>query len=524
MTAAPSRTLRLGRRRYPVVFPDARDPRLLIAMVVFSVLAIGITALDFAVSIPQILAAVLTGVAIDGTLTFRRTGRLEWPASGVNTASGVALIMRVVGTESGDLWSWRGWHVYVLVTAFALFTKHVIQYRGAHVFNPSNVALVLAFLLLGSGRLEPLDFWWAPFGVRMVVVYAIILTGGILVLRGLRLLVVPFAFWLVLVAGLGVLAGSGHCFTAPWSFQPVCGPDFWWVVITSPEMLFFIFFMITDPKTIPSGPAARVVFAVLVGVVAVLLMAPQATEFGAKVGLLASVAIVSPLRWLIDGWFRDVQPRQTRIAEFVDRLATSSGVQAGRPVVFLRGVVGGAVVAGIAMLIIVFGAPARDAALAFPVAEPAAVAVTIDPATLPTITHEDDPMLGGIEADAIALMLAENLEIEAEAMIRGESEALLAADFGSRLEEMQGKMARFIASGEWTVPTHAFDSLHLRIVPAFGGQGMDLAFDATGTIREITYDADREVLATESRSFATTFVLRQATDDRWLILEATDMP
>ena len=41
--------------------------------------------------------------------------------------------------------------------------------------------------------------------------------------------------------------------TANWAFAPVCGADFWRVIVTSPEVLIFLFFMITDPKTVPAG-------------------------------------------------------------------------------------------------------------------------------------------------------------------------------------------------------------------------------------------------------------------------------
>ena len=48
--------------------------------------------------------------------------------------------------------------------------------------------------------------------------------------------------------------------TANWAFAPVCGFDFWRVIVTSPEVLIFLFFMITDPKTVPAGRVGRVVF------------------------------------------------------------------------------------------------------------------------------------------------------------------------------------------------------------------------------------------------------------------------
>ena len=43
--------------------------------------------------------------------------------------------------------------------AISLLSKYVIRFRGRHVFNPSNFGLVVCFLLLGSARAEPLDWW-----------------------------------------------------------------------------------------------------------------------------------------------------------------------------------------------------------------------------------------------------------------------------------------------------------------------------------------------------------------------------
>ena len=54
------------------------------------------------------------------------------------------------------------------VAGVSLLTKYVIRYRGSHLFNPSNIGLVAAFLVLGSTRVEPLDFWWSPLDAPMI--------------------------------------------------------------------------------------------------------------------------------------------------------------------------------------------------------------------------------------------------------------------------------------------------------------------------------------------------------------------
>jgi len=521
MTSAP-RTLRIRNKQYPVVFPKWRDPRLTVSAVVMSVLIIGIATLGFGVSIPQILAALITAIVIDGIWTFRETGKLVWPASGLNTATGIALIVRVVGTETGQYWSTRGWYIYSLVVAFALFTKYFIAYRGAHIFNPSNLALVVVFVVLGSNRVEPLDFWWGPIGGWMVLIYVIILAGGTFTLARIKLLYIPVTFWLGLLAGLGLLARSGHCITARWSVGPVCGASFWWVVVTSPELLFFLFFMITDPKTIPRGRLARIVYAMIIAAVVTLLIAPQTTEFGAKVGLLAGLASVSPLRWLLDRWLPERASQRSDLSELLRRLATAGSGAVGRAGTFLRGALAGAGVAGVALSVLALGIPARPSTQTAQTTAGVAISVEIDPASLPMVTV--DPEVASLNSDIgtpeqMAVILAENLAIEAEAMRKHQGEILLSADFGDRLTDMQQRMVDSVATGEWAVADYKFDSLHLKTVLAVGGQGTDLAFEALGTIEQTIYDADGGELRTASSPCMSTFVLRLAPGDRWLIMD-----
>ena len=136
----------------------------------------------------------------------------------------------------------------------------MIRFRSGHVFNPSNIALVAAFLVLGSERVEPLDFWWAPFDWPMLAAYAVIVAGGLFICSRLRLLGLGAALWLSLAAGLAVLALADHSITTRWSFTPITGAHFWWIIMTSPEILIFLFFMITDPRTVPSGRVARIAY------------------------------------------------------------------------------------------------------------------------------------------------------------------------------------------------------------------------------------------------------------------------
>ncbi|HEU4750029.1 MAG TPA: hypothetical protein VFT54_03125 [Acidimicrobiia bacterium] len=523
MTTATLRTMRLGAKDYPLILPNVRDPRLHLAAVIISIHILGQTVLGFRVTVPQILAAILSCFLIEVVITFGRTREIVWPASAMLTGSGVGLIFRVVGTERGDHWGWDGWFLFALVAGLSLITKYVIRYRASHVFNPSNVGLVVAFLVLGSTRVEPLDFWWAPFDGWMAAAYLIILGGGLLITARLKLLEMAATFWLVLAAGLGLVAASGHCMTAAWALGPVCGGRFWWVVVSSPEILIFLFFMITDPKTIPVGRAARVSFAVVLALVSILLIAPQSTEFGAKVGLLASLVVLSPMRQLFDRLFRQEPSQQTGLA----RLTSTGGVELPPWRVFSRGAVLGVVLAAVAIAIVAAGSPARVLARSALNLEPTEVAVEIDPASLPAVTVDEE--VAALNSDVagsgneLALALAENLAIEGEAMRRADPSLLRGADDGERLIEFERRIEAAATAGELAVTQYAFDSLHLHVVQAKGPQGgASLALDAQGVIETITYDAQGVELYRTSADFASTFVLRQGSGERWLI--AAELP
>ena len=323
--------MRIFGRTYPFVAPNIRDPRLHLAAVIISIHFLGQIALGFRVSVPQILVAILVCAVIEVGWTLHKTGTLVWPASAMLTGSGVALILRLSDMQSNDHWTWRGWYVFALVAGLSLLTKYVIRYRGSHIFNPSNVGLVAAFLLLGSTRIEPLDFWWAPFDGWMVAAYLIILVGGLLITARLHLLGMSAAFWLTLAVGIGVLAASGHCMTARWSFEPVCGAHFWWVIVFSPEILIFLFFMITDPKTSPAGRVARVAFGIGVAMVCTLLIAPQTTEFGAKVALLSGLVVLCVARLFLERFLPAAGSERDRLGAFARGQADAATVPDARP-------------------------------------------------------------------------------------------------------------------------------------------------------------------------------------------------
>ena len=298
---AKRRAVRIRGREYPVVFPTLRDPRLHVAAVLLTLQLLGQTVLGFRLSITQILVCLATGALIEFFVVFFKDHAIIWPASGLLTGNSTAFILRVPGTLHGDWWSAHGIEIFIGVVAFGMASKYLIRWKGRHIFNPSNVALVLAFVVLGVTRTEPLDLWWIPMGPWMIVTYVVLVGGGLLIAWELRMLGLVIGFMAAFAAFLAIAFAQvpDHCMVASWHVTPMCGRDLWQVLVTSPEVLIFALFMIPDPRTVPDGQVARVVFGVIVAMLAVLLIGPTTLEFWTKTAILASLVIACALRFAL---------------------------------------------------------------------------------------------------------------------------------------------------------------------------------------------------------------------------------
>jgi Na+-translocating ferredoxin:NAD+ oxidoreductase RnfD subunit len=517
-----ARSVTLGRQSYPLVLPTLRDPRLHVAMVIITIHVLGQVSLGFQVSVPQILAAILTCAVIEVAITFYQTRSFVWPASAMLTGSGVALILRVVGTPVDDHWTTYAWWLFALVAGLSLLSKYVIKYRGSHIFNPSNVGLVVTFVLLGSSRVEPLDFWWAPLDPPMLLAYAVILGGGLLITRRLKLLVLAATFWAVLAIGLAALAASGHCMTANWAFAPVCGFDYWRVIVASPETMIFLFFMITDPKTIPAGRVGRIAFGALVAVASVLTMAIQSDEFGTKVTLLGGLVVLCAVRPVIDRLAPAVKTPDDQVGPFLRRalLGDTGAPRLGRRLAGL----GAATVALLLfpVAVVLAGTPSRGYVAPDSNELLNSVPYHIDSATLPAITVGQDVIdfdhtLAGDGIQPVLVTLGQNLEVENQALLRDDEGLLEAVDHGDRLDQMRTELSTARATGTTTIRHYRFTSVSVRLLVPFGKQtGLSLGFVATGTVTVETYDRAGTLQSSSDEPFDTMFAVRRATGARWM--------
>ena len=453
-----------------MLLPSWKDPRLHVSATFLVLHALGQVEFHFRLSFPQIATAVLTCAVIEFVVTFWQKRIILWPASALLTGNGIAFIMRIPGTRHGDWWTFRGAWIYAAVSAVAMASKYLVHFRGRHIFNPSNVALVLAYLILGSGRTEPLQFWWGPLSPALVIVLLVIVAGALLVLSRVGLLAVAVLFWFTFAGALGVLALSGHAFTANWHLGPVADGYFWKVLITSPEVFIFLAFMITDPRTAPETRNARRVYAIAIGLLGALLIAPMETEFQAKVALLGALTIVCALRPLLILAREALEHRSHEVTWRGDRLRHR------RSVLGVLTVSGAVSFAG---LIVVAGSPARSVAGFSGGSLGGGVRVTISHTSgVVSIT----PQTG----NQVAAAAIDDLRLVATALGRRDAAQVAGAAGGAYLGELKALIAKS-AGGPIVVPDYRVGSVGLRLLQAVDQAPPTVVATLTGQLTLLTY-------------------------------------
>ena len=531
--SAKRRAVRLFGREYAVILPSLRDPRMHVAAVLVTLQALGQTVLGFRLSVAQILICLATGALIEFGVAFFKDTAIMWPASGLLTGNSTAFILRTPGTLHGQWWSTHGIWIFVGVVAISMASKYLIRWRGRHIFNPSNLGLVVAFVALGPKLTEPQDLWWIPPGPWLIVTYAVLVIGGLLIAWELRLLGLELAFMAGFAAFTAVALAlvPDHCMVASWHVAPMCGRELWQILVTSPELLVFGLFMIPDPRTVPDGPVARVAFGMMVAILAVLLIGPTTLEFWTKTALLASLVIACALRFAL--------------ARFLFPLEARDRQRAGRRRLSWR------LPVALVIALLLVGTLPVAADLSTHTPEPAAgLADGSTPSLPPTIGA--GPAIGGwVSSSAAAALppprgsgpasasaqlwilppipdvtIASNVVAFDQSVPKSatrmahdavldliiESEARRAHDLklaetgatGDGLKEFTDVIRQDIASGKIIQKTYTFDKVSLNLfLPKFSSQASRLVgVTLTGTSTFITRDASGNVLSQSSTPYS----------------------
>lgn len=222
------------------------DPRYLIAFLITLVLLTAQLRYHMVGGYDRLVLALGACMATEALLSWFDRGKVVNLLSAY--ISGISLTL-LIKPQGGALWP------FALGGFIAISSKYVLQYRGNHLWNPTNFAIA-ALLLAAPDRISVLSH---QFG------------------NDLTTNLVIWAFGLVIAARVGVvhitltyvasflLLNTLRAVTLGQPVLPEIAP------ITGPMYQLFVFFMITDPRTVVRGRRRQIVVAILIAIMETLI-------------------------------------------------------------------------------------------------------------------------------------------------------------------------------------------------------------------------------------------------------------
>jgi Na+-translocating ferredoxin:NAD+ oxidoreductase RnfD subunit len=255
------------------------DARYLIAFLITLVLVAAQLRYHMFGSYDRLLLALAVCMATEAILSGFDRGRVVNLLSAY--ISGISLTL-LVKPQGGALWP------FVLGGILAISSKYVLRYRDNHLWNPTNFA-VTALLLAAPERVSVLSHQFGNDLTTNLVIWGF---GLVIAARvGVLHITLTYVASFLLLNGLRALA-LGQ------AVMPEIAP------ITGPMYQLFVFFMITDPRTVVRGRRHQIVVAVVIAMMETLIrfasdMAwPLPTAFNVAPAFLA-LALVGPIaKWL----------------------------------------------------------------------------------------------------------------------------------------------------------------------------------------------------------------------------------
>ncbi|MDB4872265.1 MAG: hypothetical protein JWL97_3269 [Gemmatimonadales bacterium] len=255
------------------------DPRYLIAFLITLVLVAAQLRYHMLGSYDRLVVALGVCVATEALLSWFERGKVINLLSAY--ISGISLTL-LVKPQGGALWP------FALGGFLAISSKYVLRYRDNHLWNPTNFA-VAALLLAAPDRVSVLSH---QFGNDLTTNLVIWVFGLIIAARvGVLHITLTYVASFLLLNSVRALALG----------QPVLAEI---APITGPMYQLFVFFMITDPRTIVRGKRRQIVVAVVIAVMEALIRFasdkgwPLPTAFNVAPAFFA-LALVGPVaKWL----------------------------------------------------------------------------------------------------------------------------------------------------------------------------------------------------------------------------------
>lgn len=172
----------------------------------------------------------------------------------------------------------NSWQISLLAAFLTVISKYIFRWKQKHIFNPSAFGIVACLFFTNDAWLSP-----GQWGSDAVIFFTVITLGTIVVTR-VQKLDISLAF---LFTFIGLLYWR-QVYVLGWPL------DHFIHSISTGSLLLFTFFMISDPRTSPNHPLARILWAVLIAIIAFYLAAFK-WKYNTLIWVLVAAAPLVPL-------------------------------------------------------------------------------------------------------------------------------------------------------------------------------------------------------------------------------------
>jgi Na+-transporting NADH:ubiquinone oxidoreductase subunit NqrB len=218
------------------------DPRYLIAFLITLVLVAAEFRFQAIGGYQRLGLALLTCMATEAALSWFIRGKVVNLQSAYISGISLTLLLKPAGAV---LWP------FVMGGFLAISSKYVLRYRDQHLWNPTNFAITVLLLAMPA-RVSILSQQWGNDLATNLVIWGF----GLIIASRVKVLHITLTY----VASFFVLNGARALLLG----QPLA-PEL--APITGPMYQLFIFFMITDPRTVVRGKRKQMAVVVAIALV-----------------------------------------------------------------------------------------------------------------------------------------------------------------------------------------------------------------------------------------------------------------
>ena len=249
-----------------------RTPKGLFTIILLILLALAAPSDGVRLVAPGIVSAVIVASLIDLFILRWRNGDWEFPSGAVLTALIIAMVLAPQ----------EPWYVPACTSAVAIVSKYIFRSRSANIFNPAALALLAAFYVFHTGQ-----SWWGALPDLPSSALIVLFATGVFIadrMNKIPMVLVFLGTYFVLFTLMAFLGDPGKVAD----------------IFRAPDLhavLYFAFFISTDPPTSPVKYRGQILCGALIAVVSFAIFEWNGAAYYLLAGVLAGNLWEAWHRW-----------------------------------------------------------------------------------------------------------------------------------------------------------------------------------------------------------------------------------